>query len=186
MSRTALNRNLGRTFVLYMCGQTILATGGWLAGVSPTQLHLFFLFAWSLTYGLVGVWAEPWFGVPAAACAVSFVIASAFPAWTYALMSVCNLLLTIVVLRVWVPREPSPISRAGGAKSAVARRSGCTASGEARRASPRSTRRDARRWRRSAGLPCLSFARAPLRLRRAARRAFHFLRRRPRVEASPR
>jgi hypothetical protein len=108
MTRTALNRRLGQTFALYMACQAVLGTGGWLAGVSPMHLHLFFLVMWSLTYGLLAVWAERWFALPAAACAISFVVAAAAPSipWLmYPLMSLCSLLFTIVLLKVWFPRQ---------------------------------------------------------------------------------
>jgi len=105
LTRTALNRRLGRTFALYMVLQVTLGAGGWLAGVSPTHLHLFFLFAWALTYGMLAVWAEPWLALPAAACAASFVVSSMVPSVMYPLMSLCNLLLTIVMVRVWFPRQ---------------------------------------------------------------------------------
>jgi hypothetical protein len=40
-----------------------------------------------------------------AACGVSFVIASAYPSLVYPLMSFGNLVLTIVLVRVWVPKQ---------------------------------------------------------------------------------
>ena len=103
--RTALNRRLGQTFAMYMALQMTLGAGGWLAGVSPLHLHLFFLFAWALTYGMLAVWAERWLAVPAAACAISFVVSSAYPAVMYPLMSLCNLTLTVVMVQVWFPRQ---------------------------------------------------------------------------------
>jgi hypothetical protein len=105
MMRTALNRRLGQTFVVYMVAQAGLGAGACLSGVSQTQLHLFFLFAWSLTYGLLAVWAERWLALPAASCLVSFVVASAYPSLLYPLMSLGNLLLTIVMVKVWFPRQ---------------------------------------------------------------------------------
>jgi hypothetical protein len=105
MTRTSLNRRLGQTFALYMAVQAILGTGGWLAGVSATHLHLFFLVLWSLTYGMLAVWAERWLALPAAGCAASFLVASAYPWLTYPLMSFCNLLFTVVLVKVWFPRQ---------------------------------------------------------------------------------
>jgi serine/threonine-protein kinase len=103
--RTSLNRRLALTFVLYMVLQVFLGVGGWLGGVSPTHLHLFYLFAWGLTYGMLAVWAERWLVVPAATCAISFVVAAVFPQVMYVLMSLCNLTLTIVMVKVWFPRQ---------------------------------------------------------------------------------
>ena len=108
MTSTALNRRLGQTFALYMAVQAILGTGGWLAGISPAHLHLFFLVLWSLTYGMLAVWAERWLALPAAGCAVSFVVACAYPSvpWLmYPLMSLCSLLFTVVLVKVWFPRQ---------------------------------------------------------------------------------
>jgi eukaryotic-like serine/threonine-protein kinase len=105
MTRTSLNRRLGQTFALYMAVQAILGTGGWLAGVSATHLHLFFLVLWSLTYGMLAVWAERWLALPAVGCAASFLVASAYPGLLYPLMSFCNLLFTVVLVKVWFPRQ---------------------------------------------------------------------------------
>jgi len=105
MMRTALNRRLALTFALYMVCHVVLGTGGWLAGVSPTHLHLFFLVMWTLTYGMLAVWAERWFALPAAACAASFVVASEYPSLMYVLMSFSSLLFTIVLVKVWFPRQ---------------------------------------------------------------------------------
>jgi eukaryotic-like serine/threonine-protein kinase len=105
LRRTALNRRLGQTFALYMALQITLGAGGWLAGVSPMHLHLFFLLAWALTYGMLAVWAERWLALPAAICAISFLVSSAYPDVMYPLMSFCNLTFTIVLVRVWLPRQ---------------------------------------------------------------------------------
>jgi serine/threonine protein kinase len=66
LTRTLLNRRLGQTFVLYMVCQAMLGAGGSISGATPTALPLVFLFAWTLTYGLLAVWAERWFALPAA------------------------------------------------------------------------------------------------------------------------
>jgi hypothetical protein len=88
-----------------MLAQIVLSAGGALAGVSITQLHVIFLFAWTLTYGLLAVWAEPWFALAAVVCAIGFVVASAYPSFVYPLMSLGNLTLTVVMLKVWFPRQ---------------------------------------------------------------------------------
>lgn len=105
MSGSSLNRRIGRTFILYMVGQVILTTGAERAGVSIQHLHLFFLFAWALSYGMLAIWAEPWLALPSVVCGVGVLVASVYPPSLYFLMSLGNLLFTIVVLRVWIPRE---------------------------------------------------------------------------------
>jgi hypothetical protein len=88
-----------------MLAQIVLSAGGSLAGVSILQIHLMFLFAWTLSYGLLAVWAARWFALPAAVSATAFVLSSAYPSLIYPLMSFCNLTLTIVTLKVWFPRQ---------------------------------------------------------------------------------
>jgi hypothetical protein len=105
LTKSALNRGLSHTVALYLFGQMLLGAGGWFMGLSALQTHQLFLFAWALTHTLVAVWAERWFAAPAAACAASFLVASAFPALVYPLMAFCNLVLTLVVLRVWFPKQ---------------------------------------------------------------------------------
>ena len=100
-----LNRRLAATVGLYLVAQVLLSAGGWLAGISWQHMHLLFLFAWALTYTLLAVWAERWFALPAAACAASFLVSSGFPWLVYPLMTLDNLVLTIVVLKVWFPRQ---------------------------------------------------------------------------------
>ncbi|HEY8041678.1 MAG TPA: serine/threonine-protein kinase [Polyangiaceae bacterium] len=105
LTKTVLNRHLAATFGLYMAMQACFGAGGWLAGISAVHMHLVFLGAWALTYALLAVWAERWFALPAAMCALSFLVASGFPLLLYALMSLDNLVLTIVLVRVWFPRQ---------------------------------------------------------------------------------
>lgn len=105
LSKSVLNRGLSRTVALYLVGQIVLSVGGWCMGLSWLQMHQLFLFVWALTYTLTAVWAEPWFAAPAATCAASFLVAAAFPAVVYPLMAVCNLVLTLVIFRVWLPKQ---------------------------------------------------------------------------------
>jgi serine/threonine-protein kinase len=105
LSRTALNRRVGQSFVVYMLAQIVLSVGGASAGISSFQIHLIFLFAWTLTYGLLAVWAERWFALPAIVCAAGYIVASVHPSLVHPLMSLGNLTLTIVILKVWFPRE---------------------------------------------------------------------------------
>jgi hypothetical protein len=105
LSKTLLNRRLATTLGVYLALQLLLGVGGWLAGVTALQMHLVFLFAWGLTYALLAVWAQRWFGLPAAVSAASFLVACARPGLVLALMSLDNLVLTVVLLTVWYPRE---------------------------------------------------------------------------------
>jgi serine/threonine-protein kinase len=105
LTKTLLNRRLSQTFALYFAGHCILGAGGWLAGFSPIHIHLVLMFSWGLMYTLLAVWTERWFALPAATCALTFLVASAFPSLMYVLMSLDNLVLTIVVVKVWFPRQ---------------------------------------------------------------------------------
>ncbi len=105
LTKSALNRGISQSLGLYLVGQAILGAGGWFMGVSALQMHQIFLFVWALTHTLIAVWAERWFAAPAAACALSFLAATAFPALVYPLMALCNLVLTFVILRVWFPKQ---------------------------------------------------------------------------------
>lgn len=105
LRRTQLNRRFAATFALYLMAQMVLSAGGWLAGIRWQTMHLFFLFAWMLTYTLLAVWGAVWFALPAAVCALSFLIGAGFPSLVYPLMSLCNLVLTVVLVKMWYPRE---------------------------------------------------------------------------------
>jgi serine/threonine-protein kinase len=105
LERTQFNRRISATLGLYLLAQMVLGGGGWLAGISWQTMHLFFLFAWMLTYTLLAVWGARWFALPAAVCALSFLVGAGFPQLVFPLMSLCNLVLTIVLVRMWFPRE---------------------------------------------------------------------------------
>jgi eukaryotic-like serine/threonine-protein kinase len=105
LERTQLNRRFSATLGLYLMAQMVLGGGGWLSGVPLPTMHLFFLFAWMLTFTLLAVWGAAWFALPAAVCGLSFLVAAGFPSLVYPLMSLCNLVLTIVLVKMWLPRE---------------------------------------------------------------------------------
>jgi len=105
LERTQFNRRISATLGLYLLAQMVLSGGGWLAGVSWQTMHLFFLFAWMLTYTLLAVWGAAWFALPAAVCGLSFLVGAGFPALVFPLMSFCNLVLTVVLVKMWFPRE---------------------------------------------------------------------------------
>ena len=105
LTRTLLNRRLAQTLGLYLAAQTLLGAGGWAAGISALQMHQLFLFVWGLTYTLLAVWADPWFAAPAGACMASFLVAAWLPGLVYPLMAACNLVLTLVIMKIWFPRE---------------------------------------------------------------------------------
>jgi hypothetical protein len=105
LTKTALNRRLSQTFGLYFLAQLLLGLGGWLAGISPEHMHLVFVFAWGLTYTLLAVWTERWFALPAVLCGATFLVSSGFPRLIYPLMSLDNFLVTVVLVRVWFPRQ---------------------------------------------------------------------------------
>ncbi len=105
LRKTLLNRRMARSLFVYLVLQTTLGAGGWLLGIPWNTMHVLFLFEWALAYALLAVWVETWFGALAAACAVSFLVASGHPAMVYPLMSGCCLLMAFVIVRFWLPRE---------------------------------------------------------------------------------
>jgi hypothetical protein len=111
LSTTLLNRRIALTVALYFVAQALLGVGGWFAGISIPDLHLAFLFSWALTHTLLAVWAERWFALPAGVSALAFIVAAAFPGLAYPLMSLCNLVLTAVVVRAWLPRQDLALIR---------------------------------------------------------------------------
>ena len=111
LSKTRLNRRIAYTVALYFVAQTMLGVGGWFGGISVVQLHLVFLFSWALTHMLLAVWAERWFALPAAVSALAFIVAAGFPSLAYPLMSLCNFVLTVVVVKVWFPRQDLALIR---------------------------------------------------------------------------
>jgi serine/threonine-protein kinase len=105
LTKTLLNRRVSQTLGLYFIGHIFLGVGGWFIGVSSLQMHVLLLFSWALTHTLLAVWAERWFALPAAVSGISFIVASAFPGLVYPLMSLCNLVLTVVLVKVWLPEQ---------------------------------------------------------------------------------
>jgi serine/threonine-protein kinase len=105
LSKTLLNRRLAQTLGLHLCAQMLLGAGAWLGGISPETSQLLHIFTWTMTLTLLSVWVEAWFALPASVSALSFLVASAFPSLMYPLMSFDNLVLTLVLLRVWFPRQ---------------------------------------------------------------------------------
>jgi serine/threonine-protein kinase len=105
LSKTLLNRQLAQSFVIYTVAQTLLGAGGWVVGIPWQTQHLIYLFAWTLTYALLAVWAARWFAAPAVASLFSFLVACVYPSFVYPLMTVCSLVLTFVVVRYWLPTD---------------------------------------------------------------------------------
>jgi hypothetical protein len=105
LSKTMLNRRVSATLAVHLVAQMILGLGEWAIGVTPQQGLVNLMFAWGLTQALLAVWVERWFAAPAAVCAITFVIASFVPAASYPLMSLDNLVLTVVLVRVWFPKQ---------------------------------------------------------------------------------
>ena len=105
LTKTEWNRRLTRTVVMYLTAQCLLAIGAWFAGLRPHDVHLLSMFSWALLYAILAIWAEPWFGLVALTCTASFLAAAIFPQALFALMSFDNLVLTIVMVRVWLPKE---------------------------------------------------------------------------------
>ncbi len=105
LSKTLLNRRLAMTLGLHLWGQLLVSTGAWLAGVSPDHATLLIIFTWAATQTFLSIWVERWFALSAAVCAASFLAAAAFPRAIYPIMSLDNFVLTLVLIRVWFPRQ---------------------------------------------------------------------------------
>jgi serine/threonine-protein kinase len=105
LTSTRLNRRLSRTLALSFSAQIVLGTGAWIAGFSPDHSLLLLLFAWGLTHTLVAVWVEPWFAVPASVCGLAFLATAAWPTLLHPLMALANFVFTVVLVRVWLPRQ---------------------------------------------------------------------------------
>ena len=113
LSRTLVNRRIALTVGLYFAAQTLLLGGGWLAGIDVVQMHILFVFCWCLTETIIAVWLEPWFAVPAAVVGgAGFLLAARWPALVHPIMALSNLVFTVVLVRVWIPREDVEAIRA--------------------------------------------------------------------------
>jgi hypothetical protein len=100
-----LNRRLGHMFSLTLWAQALLSVAGWLANVPIHDTELLIPALWGLSYAMLAVWGEKWFAVPAVTCAVALLVSAVSPRWMYPLMSLDNLMFTVVLVRVWLPRE---------------------------------------------------------------------------------
>jgi len=105
LTKTALNRRVARTLMVYLTAQMVLSVGTWLAGIPPERSFVLVIFTWSLTEAMMAVWIEPWLALPAATCAATFILGSSRPGWVYPLASLDNALLTYVLVRVWFPKK---------------------------------------------------------------------------------
>ena len=104
LTKTLYNRHLIATASVYLTAQCLLGIGGMSAGLSPYHVHLMSIYGWGLLYAILAVWAEPWFAFVAVTCAVSFIVAARIPGLIFPLMSLDNLVFTIVVVRAWLPK----------------------------------------------------------------------------------
>ena len=105
LTKTLLNRRLAATLGIQLCAQMVLSVGMTLAGMSPAQCHQILLFTWALILSYLAIWVERCFWVPAAVDAVAFLLASRFPILIYPMMSLANLVLTLLIVRVWLPKQ---------------------------------------------------------------------------------
>jgi hypothetical protein len=105
LTRTLLNRRVSRTVGVFLILQTALGVGASLLDLHWQVTHLLWLFLWAIIYAMVAVWGEPWFGVLAVTCTVSFLVGCAYPDAVYGLMTGNNLIFTVVVAKVWFPKQ---------------------------------------------------------------------------------
>jgi serine/threonine-protein kinase len=105
LTKTRFNRRLSATLSLHLGTQVVLAGGAWVAGVRPELGLSLMMFGWAVVETMLGVWVEPWFGVPAALAGLSFLISTAWPASVLPLMAAHSLVLTLVIVLIWFPRQ---------------------------------------------------------------------------------
>ncbi|MFT3770711.1 MAG: serine/threonine-protein kinase [Minicystis sp.] len=105
LTKTRYNRRLAATLGLHLTAQIVLGAGAALAGLSPEHGMTLHVFSWSLTMTMVAIWAERWFALPAVVCALSFLLVAARPELLYPIITLDNLLFTVVLVRVWFPRD---------------------------------------------------------------------------------
>jgi serine/threonine-protein kinase len=122
LTKTLLNRRLSATLGVYMAAQMLFSIGGNLSDFSAYQLHIASMFGWILTYAMLAIWADRRFAYVAGACCLSFIAASMLPAYVFAFMSFDNLVFTIVVVRIWLPREDVDLFREKGIRGLHERR----------------------------------------------------------------
>ena len=72
-----------------------------LTGITPSNTHLIMMLTWVVTYSQLAVWLDGRFAYNAGLCVVTFLGAAMRPAWTLPLMSLDNLLFTVVVGLMW-------------------------------------------------------------------------------------
>jgi serine/threonine-protein kinase len=105
LTKTQFNRRIAATLAAQLTLQMVLAAGAYLAGISPAHLMLLLLFTFSLTEGLMAIWVERWFALPAVAAVLAFLVAAARPDLVFPAMSAQNLVFTVVLVRFWFPRD---------------------------------------------------------------------------------
>lgn len=96
-----LSRTLGATFVLQM----LLVAVGALAGLGPHATQLLHVLVWIVTLAFLSIHVERWFVLPALFDAAALLVAARVPWLLYPLMSACNLVLTLVLVIFWFPRQ---------------------------------------------------------------------------------
>lgn len=105
LTKTLLNRQISGTLGVYMILQFCLELGFMLAGWTVQQSLILHVFGWSLTLAILALWVEPWFAASAAVSMISFLLICASPSWLFPLMILDNLVLTVVLFRIWLPRQ---------------------------------------------------------------------------------
>ncbi|MDP3276462.1 MAG: protein kinase [Deltaproteobacteria bacterium] len=105
LTRTAHNRRLVQSVGIVLCVGILLAIGAQRAGIPMKQTELVYMPLWALCNAMLAVHVERWFGYAALADAVAFLVAARFPSVQYVMMSLCNVVLTIGVVAVWLPKQ---------------------------------------------------------------------------------
>jgi serine/threonine protein kinase len=105
LTKTQVNRRAALSVLAHMIYQTTMGIVAAWGGLTGAQSVLLTLTSFALTESLLAVWLEPWFLLPAASAGASALFAAKTPALLLPLMSLNGLLLTMVLVFVWFPRQ---------------------------------------------------------------------------------
>ncbi len=102
---TAFNRSIAGTLVVLFCSQLLLDSGGALLGLAPEVVHTLRLPLWAAVSAMVGVTLERALLATAAAYAVAFCVAAAWPALLLPAIGMGNLMFAAVAVTLVVGRR---------------------------------------------------------------------------------
>ena len=100
--RTVLNRQLIGAACIVMIAEITIHLGGAAGGLAPAQTHAIALLIFSVATSAMGLMVANALFAPGLAYVVAFVVALVWPDLRFVAQASANLVMTIVVVRVWV------------------------------------------------------------------------------------